>query len=110
MAVESIHEKKVVKRKTSKSFKDRLFYGIIPDDSSKTITFYCSRANYAEGRSIARALPLFIRDYFKLEPAFFCSSDSLTVSLNGDWNFLTRVFQTAEEKPKNEGLDNMENE
>ena len=81
MAVESIHDKEVVKGKTSKSFKGRLFYGIIHDDSSKTITFYCSRANYAEGRSVARALPLFIRDYFKLEPAFFCSSDSLTVAL-----------------------------
>ena len=60
-----------MKGKTVKSFKRRLFYGILPDDNTKTITFYCSRANYAEGPGIAHAAPLFIQDYSKLDPVFF---------------------------------------
>ena len=59
---------------------------------------------------MARALPLFIRDYFKLDPAFFCSSDFLNETITGDWNIKTRVFQTCEEITENEGFDKMENE
>ena len=110
MGIESIHEKKVIKGKSSTSFKGRLYYGIIPDSISKTVTFYCSRANYMEGRSVARGLPLFIRDYFKLEPDFFCSSEALTDALNGDWDFAKREFQTVDEKVENDRLDNLENE
>ena len=63
-----------------------------------------------KGRSVARALPLFIRDYFKLDPAFFCSSNILTEALNGDWNFEKREFQTAEEKVENDRLEDLEDE
>ena len=35
-----------------------------------SITCYYSRANNIEGKSVARGLPLFIRDFFKLEPVF----------------------------------------
>ena len=74
MAVESIVDEKIVKGKKSSTFRGRLFYAIIPDKASKTITFHYSRANSREGRSVARGLPLFIRDHFKLDPA---SSDHL---------------------------------
>ena len=69
MEVESIVEKIVVKSKKLTSFKGRVFYAIIPDKN--TYTFYYTKANFQEGRSIARGLPLFIRDFFNLDPAFF---------------------------------------
>lgn len=110
MSIESLHEKKVIKSKKVTSFKGRLFYAILPDSKSKTITFYCSKANYMEGRSVARGLPLFIRDHFKLDPEFFCSSTALADALNGNWDFEKREFQTLEEKVEHDRLDDLENE
>ena len=63
-----------------------------------------------EGRSVARDLLLFIWDYFKLNPAFFCSSNILIEALNRDWNFEKREFQTADKKVENERLEDLENE
>ena len=110
MAVESIVEKKIVKRKTTTSFRGRLFYAIIPDKKKKCVTFYYSRANFMEGRSVARGMPLFIRDHLKLDPSFFCNSSALTEALEGDWDFKQRKFLSAEEKIEGDRLDEMENE
>ena len=110
MAVESIVDKKIVKGKKSSTFRGRLFYAIIPDKASKTITFHYSRANSREGRSVARGLPLFIRDHFKLDPAFFCSSASLTEALDGEWSLSSRTFLSAEEKIEFDKLELMEDE
>jgi hypothetical protein len=63
-----------------------------------------------EGRSVARGLPLFIRDHFKLDPEFFCSSTALADALNGNWDFEKREFQTLEEKVEHDRLDDLENE
>ena len=106
MEVESITSKKIMKGKSTTSFKGRVFYSIIPDKNSST--FYYTRANFNEGRSIARGLPLFIRDHFKLDPAFFCSSDTLTTALEGEWDYATRKFQSAAEKIESAKLDLME--
>ena len=62
-----------------------------------------------EGRSVARGLPLFIWDQL-LDPAFFCSSNTLTEALNGDCDFKNREFQTVEEEMENDRLDDLENE
>ena len=83
MEVESIVEKKVIKSKKNTTFKGRVFYAIIPD--KEAFTFYFTKANFHEGRSIARALPLFIQDYFKLNPAFICRSGSIAQALEGEW-------------------------
>ena len=64
----------------------------------------------SEGRSEARGLPLFIRGHFKLDPAFFCSSDFPTDALNGDWDFSTRKYLSSEEKIERDILDEMEDE
>ena len=60
MSVESIIEKKIMKGKTATKFKGRLIYDIVPNRDTKGITFYFTKANASEGRSVARGLPLFI--------------------------------------------------
>ena len=106
MDVQSIVEKTVVKGEKTTKFKGRVFYAIIPNKNS--YTFYYTRANSDEGRSIARGLPLFIRDYFKLDPAFFCTSDAITSALAGDWDYESRKFLSAAEKIEADKLDLME--
>jgi hypothetical protein len=106
MEVESIVEKKVIKSKKNTTFKGRVFYAIIPD--KEAFTFYFTKANFHEGRSIARALPLFIRDYFKLDPAFFCSSGAIAQAMEGVWDYKTRNFLSATEKIEDDKLDVIE--
>ena len=110
MCTESITDKKIIKGKKSTTFKGRLFYAIIPDKVMKSVTFYYSRANYFEGRSVARGLPLFIKDHFLLDPAFFCTSEAITDALDGDWNFESRRFLSSDERIERERLDLMEDE
>ena len=78
MQVESIHTKMVVKKTVNTKFKGRLFYAIVPNQSAKNVVFYFSKSNEEEARSVVRALPLFIRDYFGLHSYFFCFSDAIT--------------------------------
>ena len=94
MLVESITEKKVVKSDGTEKFRGRLFYAIIPNQRNKSVTLYFSKANSEEARSVARGLPLFIRDHFKLEPAFFCDSNEIAECIEGDWNHKHRTFFT----------------
>ena len=108
MKLESITEKKVVKGKSNKSFYGRLFYAIIPDRSNKSIEFFYTKANSNEGRSVARGLPLFIRDYYKKPPGFFCDSDFIQSTLDGDWDLEKRNFLSSDEKEERERLDEME--
>ena len=110
MQVESITKKKIMKAKKPTTFFGRLFYAIIPNKDSKTITFHFTKANASEGRSVARGLPQFIRDHFHLEPAFFCTSTALTEAMEGDWTFETRKFLSAQEKLEIDRLDDMEEE
>ena len=103
MMIESIYEKKVITSITvgkpkNNTFKGRVFYAIIPNQKSKMTTFYFSRANSDEARSIARALPLFIRDHYKLDPLYFCGPDFLSECLAGEWDIKSRSFLTLEEK------------
>ena len=71
MQVESIHTKTVMKKTGNTEFKGRLFYAIVLNQSAKNVVFYFSKSNEEEARSVVRSLPLFIRDYFGLEPSFF---------------------------------------
>ena len=96
MKVESIVEKKVLKGKKEARFKGRVFYAIIPN--KKSWAFYFTKANSQEGRSIARGLPLFIRDHFKLDPSFFCTSEALSLAMEGSWDYKKRKFLSASEK------------
>ena len=75
---------------------------------SQSVTFYFSKANVEEARGVARGLPLFIRDYFKLDSSFFCSSEDLTAALEGHWEYINRTFLTVEEKEEDEKLDKLE--
>ena len=107
MCVQSIYNKKVVKLDTSNkkdksdTFKDRLFYAIIPNQKTKMTTYYFSKANSEEARSVARGLPLFIRDHYKLKPSYFCSSNEIMQCLEGDWDFKRRSFLAVDEKMRN---------
>ena len=101
--VESIYEKKVItslnaSKSKGNKFKGRVFYAIIPNQRSKMTTFYFSKANSEEARSIARGLPLFIRDHFKLDPLYFCGTEVMAECLEGEWDSKTRSFLTLEEK------------
>lgn len=107
MQVESIYDKKVImkdkeggnkKDKDKNRFKGRLFYAIIPNQRTKMVTFYYSKANTDEARSVARALPFFIRDHYKLQPSYFSASDAIAECHEGSWDFKKRSFLTLEEK------------
>ena len=110
MAMESITKKQIMKAKKPTTFLGRLFYAIIPNRDSKSITFHFTKANASEGRSVARGLPQFIHDHFQLGPAFFRTSEALTEAMEGDWNFTTRMLLSAQEKIDVDRLDNMEEE
>ena len=114
MCVESIYDKTVVKSgrtndngKDKSTFKGRLFYAIIPNQKTKMTTFYFSQANCDEARGVARGLPLFIKDHFRLEPSYFCSSDAITSCLEGEWNYESRTFLTLEEKDEKDKFSNL---
>ena len=108
MQVESIHTKTVVKKTGNTQFKGRLFYAIVPNQTAKNVVFYFSKSNEEEARSVVRALPLFIKDYFGLEPSFFCSSDAIADAMEGDWNYDLRTFLTLEEKDEQDKFEDME--
>ena len=99
-----------MKAKKATTFLGRLFYAIVPNKDNKSVTFHFTKANASEGRSVARGLPHFIRDHFKLEPAFFCTSMALTEAMEGDWNMATRKFLSAQEKMEVDRLEDMEGE
>ena len=107
MLVESIYDKTVVKKTGNIKFKGRLFYAIIPNQRTKMTTYYYSSGNAEEARSVARALPLFIRDYFKLEPTFFCETNEVSTCLQGEWNPKARTFLTFEEKEEKEKFEHL---
>ena len=106
--VESIKEKTVIRGKATKKFFGRLFYAIIPNKKHKSVEFYYTKANSSEGSSVARAIPLFIRDFYKKAPEFYCDGTSIQAAMEGDWDFKTRKFLSADEKEELDRLDEME--
>ena len=56
---------------------------------------------------MAKGLPLFIRDHFKLDPSYFCSNDAVAESFEGKWNFKERQFLTLEEKDEREKFSHL---
>ena len=99
-----------MKVKKVAKFKGYLFYAIIPDKDSRIISFYFTKANASEGRRVARGLPHFIRDFFVLDPAYFCTSASLTEAMDGGWNHATRESLSAQEEMEVDRIDDMEDE
>ena len=110
MTVKIIVEENIVKGKKKDTFRGQLFYTTIPDSPSKAVTFYYTRVNYTEGRSVVRALSLFIRDYLKVDPTFFLDLEAITSALNGEWDYATRKFMSTEEKMECNRLDTMKDE
>ena len=53
--------------------------------------------NSLEARSVASALPLFIRDHFKLSPRSYCTSSQLSAAEAGKWDFKQRIYQSENE-------------
>ena len=97
MTIESITTKTVVRSDGNKTFRGRLFYAIIPNSKKKTFTFYYSKANSTEARSVVRGLPFFIRDRFKIKPSFCCSSSLIANVLQGSWIFSIRKYTSQDE-------------
>ena len=50
-----------------------------------------------EARSVVRGLPFFIRDQFKIEPSFCCSSSLIANVLQGSWILSTRKYTSQDE-------------
>ena len=98
MLIQSITDKKVIKSGGTEKFRGRLFYAIIPNQKKKLVTFYFSKVNSEETRSIARGMPLFIRDHYKLESTFFCGSNEVAECMEGEWDYIKRSFLTRDEK------------
>ena len=86
MRIESIYSKKIAGDKSKATFTGSLFYAIVPNQSRNTIDFLFFSANTEEARSVARALPLFIKDHFKLDPSLIYSSEAIANALEGDWD------------------------
>ena len=62
-----------------------------------------------EARGVARGLPLFMRDFYKLDPCFFCSSESVSEALEETWVGKTRTFLTKDKTDEMIKLDNLDN-
>ena len=116
MLVESIYDKNVINNKSGEekktkskknSFKGRLFYAIVTNQRTKMTTFYFSKANSEEARSVARALPFFIRDHFKLEPKYYSGSEAIEECHEGDWDLKKRSFLTMEEKDEKDKFSHL---
>ena len=87
MGIESVNFKTVIKKSGNTKFKGRHFYAIIPNHKRKNVTFYSSKANAEEARSVAQGMTIFIKDHFKLDTSFFCSSELFTTAEEGYWNY-----------------------
>ena len=87
------------------TFRGRLFYSIFPDKIKKIVTFYYTRANATEGRSVTRGLPLFIQDYFKLYSSLFCNSGALPKALDSEWNYAEHKFLLTDDNMEAERLN-----
>ena len=61
MSVESLYEKAIASKGNKKRWRGRLFYAIIPDSQTHSVSFYFSNANYFKGRSVVKGLPCFIQ-------------------------------------------------
>ncbi len=57
--IESITEKKILKGKTTAKITGHLFYAIVRNQDTKAITFYFTKADSSECRSVARGPPFF---------------------------------------------------
>ena len=80
----------------------------LPNSASKSVTFYFTKANLSEGRSVARGLPLFVRDHYNLDPGHFFNGDFLLETESGKWNYQTRTFLSTGEKEEKDRLDLLE--
>ena len=107
MTIESIYSKTVATSKKNSGFKGRLFYSIIPNSKTKSVTFYYSSANYQEGESVARAIACFIKESLELDPSFYCSYNLVAEGLNGEWDNSKQIFLTCAEKAEQEKLGDL---
>ena len=105
METPSITPKRTIRNE--KTFYGRLFYAIVPNTKDRSATFYFTRANMKEGRSVARALPMFIQEEFNKSAKHFCDDELLSSANEGFWNRHTRCFETIAEREENERLETM---
>ena len=107
MTVEIIYEKEVISSVYKKMGKTVLCYHT--NHKTKTVTFYFSRARSDEARGVARGLPLFIRNFYKLDPCFFFSSKTVLEALKGSWSDKNRTLLTKDEAVDMVKLDDLDN-
>ena len=105
METTSITPKRTIRNE--KTFYGRLFYAIVPNTKDRSATFYFTRANMKEGRSVARALPLFIQEEYNKSAKHFCNDALLASAKEGFWNRDTRCFETIAEREENDRLQTM---
>ena len=60
METPSITPKRTIRNE--KTFYGRLFYAIVPNTKDRSATFYFTRANMKEGRSVAQAMSMFVQE------------------------------------------------
>ena len=110
LQVESIVEKQGIKKDKILSFKGNVFYAAITNAETKFTIFQYLSVNEAEATSILRALPLFLKDHFKLEEAkadSFCRSSLKASARNGQWNPDTRIFLSQQDIKEQVYFDNL---
>ena len=95
--LESLHAKKSNKGDKTIEHKGKLFYAIILHKDENVVSFFYMEHNSLEARSVASALPLFIRDHFKLSPASYCTSSQISAAQAGKWDFKQRIYQSENE-------------
>lgn len=72
----------VVNIKSKKKFHVFLIYGIVPNQCSRSLTFYFSRANTEEARGVSRCISLFLEIILNFNQLFF-SPEALMLALIG---------------------------
>ena len=94
MSISSITSKK---NKNGKEIFGRLFHSITPttDTNCYTVSFF--NVNLNEASSVISALPLFIESQFKISAATFCRTIFIETAKAGQWDPITRVFQSQED-------------
>ena len=112
MELESIHEKTINERSsnldapmTKRSFKDRLFYAIIPDGQNHAATFFYTSANAKEARSVAQALPRFLKTNLKINPNAFCTRSFIADTKEGHWEPNLRIYLSEDAMLEQKKLD-----
>ena len=111
LQLQSITQKKSIKKGKEIHFTGNVFYSAITNASTNLTTFQFFDYNASEATGILRALPLFLRDFFKIpEDSLnkYCRSSHIVEAKNGTWDFPSRSFLDKDETVEREVIEQLQ--